>query len=230
MRALWEHFGCPKTDLASSTQRAAFLGCLPSIVGIPSIPHQGILRVGDIQYKYQDWLPHVTHEETKDLDSILKVCEDYEEERTFYSEAEANRWTEYWERILTASNTKKPTRRQMTISWLRPLMGLSSGDYQLLCSRAALGRGATRQQVYFHGYGRAQPHMTTMQDNAQRLKQRYAVRNALRYLNIKSNIIAWSWKEFMEYSLTPALANKHTVKFFVQQCCVEFTKRWCQPL
>ena len=27
--------------------------------------------------------------------------------------------------------------------------GLSSGDYQLLCSRAALGRGATQQQVYF---------------------------------------------------------------------------------
>ena len=160
----------------------------------------------------RDWLPHVTHEETEDLDAILKVCEDYEEERTFYSEAEANRWAEYRERILTAPNTKKPTRRQMTISWLRPLKGLSSGDYQLLCSRAALGRGATRQQVYFHGYGRAQPHMMTLQDNAQRLKQRYAVRNALRYLNIKSNITAWSWKEFMEYPLTPALANEHTVK------------------
>ena len=90
MRALWEHFGCPKIDPASSAQRAAFLGCLPLIVNMPSIPHQGILCVGDIQHKYQDWLPHVTHEETEDLDAILKVCKDYEEELTFYSEAEAN--------------------------------------------------------------------------------------------------------------------------------------------
>ena len=108
--------------------------------------------------------------------------------------------------------------------------GVVLGDYQLLCSRAALGRGATRQQVYFHGYGRAQPHMTTLHDNAQRLKQRYAVRNASRYLNIKSHITTWLWKEFMEYLLTPALANKHKVKFFTQQCFVEFTKRWCQSL
>ena len=43
-------------------------------------------------------------------------------------------------------------------------------------------------------------------------------------------VTAWSWKEFMEYPLTPALANEHTVKFFTQQCSAEFTKRWCQPL
>ena len=56
------------------------------------------------------------------------------------------------------------------------------------------------------------------------------MRNALRYLSIKSNITAWSWKKFMEYPLTPALTNEYTVKFFTQQCSAEFTKRWCQPL
>ena len=164
------------------------------------------------------------------MDAILKVCDDYEEGKTFYSEADANRWAEYSERVMTAPNTKKPVRRQMTISWLRPLKGLSSGDYQLLCSRAALRCGARRQQVYFEGYGRVHPSVTTLQDNAHRLKQRYAVRNVLRYLSIRSNITAWSWKEFLEYPLTPALANEQTVKFFTQQCSAEFTKRWCHPL
>ena len=134
MRALWEHYGCPKTNTTTSAERAAFLACLPSIVNVASITHQGTVPIGEISQKYQDWLPHVTHEDPVDVDAILKVCDDYEEGKTFYSEADANRWAEYSERVMTAPNTKKPVRRQTTISWLRPLKGLSSGDYQLLCS------------------------------------------------------------------------------------------------
>ena len=126
-------------------------------------PNQGTVPVVEISQKYQDWLPH---ENPADVDTILKVCDNYEEGKTFYLEANANRWAEYSQRVLTAPNTKKPARRQMTISWLRPLKGLSSRDYQLLCSRAALGCRARRQQVYFEGYGRAQPSVTTLQDNA----------------------------------------------------------------
>ena len=62
MKALWEHYGCPRTDTIISTERAAFLACLPSIVNVASIPHQGTVPVGEISQKYQDWLPHVTHE------------------------------------------------------------------------------------------------------------------------------------------------------------------------
>ena len=91
------------------------------------------------------------------MDAILKVCDDYEEGKTFYSEVDANRWAEYSERVLTAPNTKKPARRQMTISWLRPLKGLSLGDYQLLCLRAALVCGARRQHVYFEGIWPSSP-------------------------------------------------------------------------
>ena len=54
MRALWEHYGCPGTDTTISAERAAFLGCLLSIVNVASITHQGTVPVGEISQKYQN--------------------------------------------------------------------------------------------------------------------------------------------------------------------------------
>ena len=80
----------PKTGTTTSAERAAFLACLPLIVNVAFIPHQGTVPVGEISQKYQDWLPHVTHENPADVFAILKVCDDYEEGKTFYLEADAN--------------------------------------------------------------------------------------------------------------------------------------------
>ena len=44
------------------------------------------------------------------MDAILKVCDDYEEVKIFYSKADANQWAEYSEKVMTASNTKKHVR------------------------------------------------------------------------------------------------------------------------
>ena len=196
MRDMWGFYGCPIVESAYAEQRATFLGCLPSILSVPTVPLQGPVSITDILRGFQDYLPHVTQEDHENVEAILKVCNDYAECKTFYFEADEKRWLEYEKKKLIVPSTKKPTRKKMAISWFKPLKGLSTNDYKLLCSRASIACWAQRQQIFFEGYARVEPLTSRMQDNAHRLKQRYAIRNALKYLSIRSNITSFSWRVF----------------------------------
>ena len=166
----------------------------------------------------------------EDFEAMLAVYIDYDTGRTQYSTAYELRWQEYHKKLASAPDTKKPTRKDMAISWLRPLKGLAPMDYRRLCIKASTPEGRGRQRLFFAGYTRGRGETkASLREHASRLKERYAMRNALRYLSIKANAQQYSWREFLQYPLSETMANPATVQFFARHCSVDFTKRWSMP-
>ena len=86
--------------------------------------------------------------------AIEGVCLDYDRRDTHFSPEDAKKWATCRERMERGESVgPKPTRRPMSVSWLRPLKGLAKADYVQLCQWASHVEGATQQRVYFHGLG-----------------------------------------------------------------------------
>ena len=230
MRELWEYYGKPIGTNTDGPRRVAFLASLPSILSSTTLAKQGEVKVRDVALAFQDWLPHVQQERDQDFEALMAVCTDYDTGRTQYFAVDELRWRKYERKLASAPNTKKPTRKDMAISWLRPLKGLPATDYRRLCIKASTPGGRGRQQLFFVGYTRGRGETkASLREHATRLKERYAVRNALRYLSIKTNARQYSWREFLQYPLSETMANPATVRFFARHCSTEFTKKWSEP-
>ena len=209
MQKLWD-YGKPIGTNEDGPRRVAFLACLPSILSTTTLAKQGEVSVKDIVVAFQDWLPHVQQKRVEDFEAMLALCIDYDTGRTQYSAADELRWQEYHRKLASAPNTKKPARKDMAISWLRPLKGLAPVDYRQLCIKASTPRGRGRQWLFFAGYTRGRGKTkASLQKPASRLKERYAVRNALRYLSIKTNARQYSWRKFLQYPLNETMAKSN---------------------
>ena len=161
---------------------------------------------------------------------MLAVCTDYDTGRTQYSAADELRWQEYQRKLASVPNTTKPIRKDMAILWLRPLKGLAPVDYRRLCIKASTPRDRGWQRLFFAGYTRGRGETkASLREHTSRLKERYAVRNALRYLSIKANTQQYSWREFLQYPMSETMANPATVQFFARHCSTDFIKRWSMP-
>ena len=137
MWELWEYYGKPTRTNTDGLRRVAFLASLPSILSSTTLVKQGEVKMRDVALAFQDWLPHVQQERDQDVEALMAVCTDYDTERTQYFAADELRWREYERKLANAPNTKKPTRKDMAISWLRPLKGLPATDYWRLCIKAS---------------------------------------------------------------------------------------------
>ena len=161
----------------------------------------------------------------------MVVCTDYDMGRIQYSSVNELHWREYERKLASAPNTKKPTRKDMAISWLRPLKVLPATDYRRLCIKALTPGGRGRQQLFFAGYtkGRGKT-KASLREHAPRLKEQHVVRNALRYLSVKTKARQYSWCEFLQYLLSETMANPAIVRFFARNWSMEFTKKWSEPI
>ena len=65
---------------------------------------------------------------------------------------------------------------------------------------------------------------------AERVRKRYAVQNALRWLEVRANPSAISWDDFKCFFIGEPLVDANTINFFVDQVGIEFVKRWATPL
>ena len=183
----------------------------------------------DVALAFQDWLPHVQQEHDQDFEAMLAMCTNYNMGRTQYSVVDVLRWCEYQRKLASAPNMKKPIQKDIVIPWLRPLKGLAAVDYQRLCIKALMPKGRGRQQLFFVGYTRGRGETkASLQERATELKERYVIQNTLRYLSIKTNTRQYSWREFLKYPLSEAMANPATIRFFAGHCSTEFTKKWSE--
>ena len=62
------------------------------------------------------------------------------------------------------------------------------------------------------------------------MRKRYAVRNALRWLEVRANPTAISLEDFRHLFIGEPLVDANTINFFVDQVGTEFLKRWATPL
>ena len=65
---------------------------------------------------------------------------------------------------------------------------------------------------------------------AEKVRKRYVVRNALRWLEMRANLTAISWVDFRHLFIGEPLVDTNTINFFVDQVGTEFLKRWATLL
>ena len=65
---------------------------------------------------------------------------------------------------------------------------------------------------------------------AERVRKHYAVRNALRWLEVRANPTAISLEDFRRLFIGEPLVDANTINFLVDQVGTEFLKHWATPL
>ena len=125
---------------------------------------------------------------------------------------------------------KKPSRPHFSISWLRPLIPLETADYRALCTQVSKPDGDRAQQrIWFGGSKTIESTIQTVAYKTERVRKRYAVRNALRWLEVRANPTMILWDAFRCLHIGEPLVDANTIKFFVNQVGTELLKRWATP-
>ena len=231
MRELWEFYGQPGTGVGDATRRAAFLSCISATVHSPAVPTSGSVKVMKLIQAFRDYLPHVQHTSQDDWDAIMRVYRDYDQVHTHYSLGDAKRWKVYSTKATDDPTIKKPSRPQFAIGWLRPLTSLESADYCALCAQVSKPEGDRAQQrTWFGGPKNTELAHRTVFYKAERVRTHYAVRNAIRWLEVRANPIAISLEDFRRLFIGEPLVDAKTINFFVDQVGTEFLKGWATPL
>ena len=96
--------------------------------------------------------------------------------------ARAKAWRKYVRAKEENLDVKEPKIAPMTINWLRPLRGLLDGDYKQVVQMALYDEGRQGQSLYFNDVNKPFPGSEILEFVLLRLRQRYVVKNALRWL------------------------------------------------
>ena len=191
------------------------------------MPTLGLVKVTKLTQAFRDYLPHVHHASQDDWDAIMRVCRDYDQAYTHYSLGDAKRWKAYFAKIANDPTTKEPSRLHFSISWLRPLIPLETADYRALCVQVSKPEGDRAQQrTWFGAPKNTELAFRTVAYKAERVRKYYAVRNALRWLEVRTNPTAILLEDFRHLDIGEPLVDANTINFFVDQVGTEFLKRW----
>ena len=118
----------------------------------------------------------------------------------------------------------------MTINWLRPLQGLQNKDFKEIIFMALYDHTGKRQRLYFHDVDKAHSRRNIVEYVSMRLRQRYAVRNALRWLEIEGRSIGYKKMDaFMQINVE-RFGDHDTLVALRQLATKSFINHWASPL
>ena len=111
-------------------------------------------------------------------------------------------WKTFLKTKKKTEKAKEPKEVPMTINWLRPLWGLQDKNFKEIILMALYDHIEKLQRMYFHDVDKAHSKRNTLEYVSMRLRKRYAVRNALRWLEIEGTTIGYKKMEaFMQISV-----------------------------
>ena len=86
-----------------------------------------------------------------------------------------------------------------------------------------------QQRTWFGGSKNIESAIQTVAYKVERVRKRYAVRNTLRWLEVRANPTTISWDAFRRLPIDEPLIDTNTINFFVDQVGTEFLKHWATP-
>ena len=86
---------------------------------------------------------------------------------------------------------------------MKPLRGLEDEDFKELLNMALYNHDRKQQRLYFHDVDKVNPQRNTLEYVSMRLRQRYAVRNALHWLHIEGSTAMYKrMEDFLKIDIT----------------------------
>ena len=127
-------------------------------------------------------------------------------------------------------DVKEPKIAPMTINWLRPLRGVLDGDYKQVVQLAFYDEGGQGQRLYFNDVDKSYPGSKTLEFVSLRLRQRCAVKNALRWLQMEGNIASYkNISDFLHIDVS-RFGEHDTLVALEQLGTKNFISHWASPL
>ena len=113
---------------------------------------------------------------------------------------------------------------------MRPLRGLLVGDYKQVVQTALHDEGGHGQRLYFNDVDKPFPESKTLEFVSLRLRQRYAVKNTLRWLQMEGNIASYkNMSDFFKIDVS-RFGEHETLVAWGQLGAKKFISHWASPL
>ena len=141
---------------------------------------QETLNITKVSSKLYNWITHACREDDEAFEVLICLGQDIDAHILHQDLAKEVAWKKYLEKRNGNDRAKEPRHVSMSINWLKPLRGLQDEDFKELLNMALYDHDRKQQRLYFHDVDKANPQCSTLEYVSMRLRQRYAMRNALR--------------------------------------------------
>ena len=230
LRALWINYGRPKAREDEDIQRRGdMLMCMATILN-QKLEGEKNLTITKVSTKLYDWISHACRDDDEAFDCVIRIGKEVDNRVLHLDPARAKAWKKYVQAKKKNFDVKKPKIASMTINWLRPLRGLLDSDYKQVVQTALYNEGGQGQSLYFNDVDKPFPGSKTLEFVSLRLRQRYAVKNALRWLQMEGNIASYKKiKDFLQIDVS-RFGEHDTLVALGQLGTKNFISHWASPL
>jgi hypothetical protein len=147
--------------------------------------------LGSLYKRMLEYTRHAWHEDEACYVVALQVCSDYEDGTLWFSERDYTRWLNHAQKHQLDPNIDtRPYRRRMERLWLRPLSRVPKKQYLKLVKKMAvrpIEQGTPPRQKYFFNLAAfLTSKKKTLAWVVDRIQRREAIRNAFRWLTVRS--------------------------------------------
>ena len=191
---------------------------------------QQSLTITKLSSKLYDWITHACREDEEAFDGLIKLGQEVDDRLLHQDPTKESAWKTFLKTRKKTEHIKEPKKVPMTINWLRPLQGLQDKDFKEIIYMALYDHTGKRQRLYFHDVDKAHPRKNTLEYVSMRLRQRYVVRNALRWLEIEGRTTGYKKMDaFMQINVK-RFGNHDTLVALGQLATKSFINHWASPL
>ena len=229
LRELWETFGRPKARDEDIIARGKMLLCMAAVLNL-KLDEEKNLTLKKVSTKMYDWISHACREDDEAFEDVVKIGKEVDHRNLHLDSTKESAWKTYVEKRRENAKVKEPKKIPMTINWLRPLRGLNDEDYKELVHKAVYDHEGKRQRLYFSDVDKPFPKPKTLEYVSMRLRQRYAVRNALRWLEIEGSISSYKTMEAFMGIDVARFGDHDTLVALGMLGTKSFISHWASPL
>jgi hypothetical protein len=224
---VWKEFGYPNPYNEDDVKRRRlFFQCLPGIVGDFMKGGSNELSMTKMNLRFRDYISMATVNANCWV-ALKNMCDSNDQGFTYFSEKAKKKELQDIQTGGNKSKKKNPFEcRRMAIRWLRPLQGISSNDFILLCQGAIVTRKDEDQKVYLGPTSRGgEDEKHTLIYLADMSKLRSGIHNAIKWLHAeglgdpksKKN---WILRDIERYR------DMKTLNYFGRDATKEFRNAW----
>lgn len=230
MRNLWNEYERPKPkDEKNIGKRGDMLICMAAVLNMKLDVHES-LNITKVSSKMYDWITHASRENDEAFDALIRLGQEVDARLLHQDPVKHSAWNNFLKKKEINDKAKEPKKLPMTINWLRPLRSLQDKDFEEIIQLALYDHGRKRQRLYFHNVDKPHPQKNTLEYVSMRLRQRYAVRNALRWLEIEGRTSGYKkMEEFMNINVE-RFGGHDTLVALGQLGTKSFINHWASPL
>ena len=227
---LWNEYKRPQPrDEIDIEKRADMLICMAAVLNVKLDGHKS-LNITNVSSKLYDWITHAYREDEEAFDDLIQLGQDVDARLLHQDPRKESAWKSFLQTKKRTEKRKEPKKVLMTINWLRPLRGLQDKDFKEIVRMALYDHTGKRQRLYFHDVDKAHPRKNTLEYVSMHLRQRYAMRNALRWLEIEGRTTGYKKMDaFMQINVE-RFGDHDTLVALGQLATKSFINHWASPL